>query len=152
MDKNIVVKVTKIFTILIMVAAAVLTAFVVIYSEDLKTDAALADKILNPTFGLGFLLLGLGILITLGFWIMGMISNPKTAVRALISIALLGLVYLIAYLLASDTTDAKVYVDFDISSAESKLIGSLIYLVYILGGLSILAIVYSGVNKLLLNR
>ena len=152
MDTRIIVKVTKVFTILVMVAAAVLAAMVIINAKAMETDVALADKILNPTFGLGFFLLGLSILITLSFAIVQMISKPKAAMVTLGSIAGLGLLYLLAYLSASDNIDAKYFVEFDIDSATSKLIGSLIYLVYFLGGLSILAIVFSGVNNLLLKR
>ncbi len=149
---NTFVKVTKIFTILRMVAAVVFTALVIINSDDMKTDPALANKLLNMNFGLGYFLFGLGVITTLAFAISQMISTPKTAIRALISIAILGFVYLLAYLSASGNVDAEVYTTFDIDSTASKLIGSLIYLVYILGGLSILAIVYSAVNSLLLKR
>ena len=146
---NIVVKGTKVFTILIMLAAAIFTAIVIYNSEDLETDLALANKVLNPVFGIGYFLMGLGILITLAFATFQMISTPKTAVRALASIALLGAIYLIAYLSASGNIDAPVYTEFDIDSTASKLIGSLIYLVYFLGGLSIMAVVASSVNSLL---
>ena len=152
MDNNIFVKVTKVLMILFMVAAVVFTALVISNAEEMQTNMALADKILNPTFGLGFFLLGLGILITLAFAIVQMIATPKEAIKVLISIAGLGLIYFLAYISASDSVDAQVYQDFNINSVESKLIGSLIYLVYFLGGLSILAIVYSGINTLLLKR
>jgi len=152
MDNNIFVKVTKVLMILFMVAAVVFTALVITNAEDMQTDMALADKILNPTFGLGFFLLGLGILITLAFAIVQMIATPKEAIKVLISIAGLGLIYFLAYISASDNVDAQVYQDFNINSVESKLIGSLIYLVYFLGGLSIVTIIYSGINTLLLKR
>jgi len=152
MDNNIFVKVTKVLMILFMVAAVVFTALVISNAEDMQTDMALADKILNPTFGLGFFLLGLGILITLAFAIVQMIATPKEAIKVLISIAGLGLIYFLAYISASDNVDAQVYQDFNINSVESKLIGSLIYLVYFLGGLSIVTIIYSGINTLLLKR
>jgi hypothetical protein len=152
MDNNIFVKVTKVLMILFMVAAVVFTALVISNAEEMQTNIALADKILNPTFGLGFFLLGLGILITLAFAIVQMIATPKEAIKVLISIVGLGLIYFLAYISASDSVDAQVYQDFNINSVESKLIGSLIYLVYFLGGLSILAIVYSGINTLLLKR
>ena len=152
MDNSIIVKVTKVFTILVMVAAAVLAAMVILNANEMEADVALADKILNPTFGLGFFLLGIGILITLGFAVVQMISKPKSALITLGSIVGLGLIYLLAFLSASGNIDAEVYTNFNIDSGMSKLIGSLIYLVYFLGGLSILAIVFSGVNNLLLKR
>jgi len=152
MDNNIFVKVTKVLTILFMVAGAVFTVLVIMNAEDMKTNMALADKILNPTFGLGFILLGLGILVTLGFAVAQMIATPKSALMVLISLSTLGLIYFVAYLSASNNVDAQVYQDFNINSVESKLIGSLIYLVYFLGGLSVLTIIYSGINSFLLKR
>jgi hypothetical protein len=149
---NIFVKVTKVFTIFFMVAAVVFTALVIMNADDMKTDPALASKLLNMNFGLGYFLFGFGVLTALAFALAQMISTPKTAFRALASIAILGFVYLLAYLSASGNVDAEVYQTFEIDSTASKLIGSLIYLVYILGGLSLLAIVYSGINNLLLKR
>ena len=149
---NMIVKGTKIFTIVSMAIAVILTALVIKNADTMVTDPALANKILNPTFGVGIFLLGAGTISVLAFAISKMISEPKSAIRALISIGFLGFIYLIAYLSASDNIDAQVFQEFDIDSSESKLIGSLIYLVYILGGLTIAAIVYSGINKLLLKR
>ena len=152
MDNNIFVKVTKVLMILFMVAGVVFTALVIMNADDMQTDMALADKILNPTFGLGFFLLGLGILVTLAFAVAQMIASPKSALMVVISLASLGIIYFVAYMSASNNIDAQVYQDFNINSVESKLIGSLIYLVYFLGGLSILTIIYSGINTFLLKR
>jgi drug/metabolite transporter superfamily protein YnfA len=81
-----------------------------------------------------------------------MVSDKKSAVRVLISLALLGGIYLVSYFAASGNIDAPVYTKFDISSDESKLIGSLIILVYILGSAAILSILGSTVYKLTLKR
>jgi hypothetical protein len=151
MDK-IIVKVTKGFVFLVMIATSILTVYIVAYSKELLTDSALADKILNPIFAIGFLLLGLGLLFTMIFGIGNMISHPKMAIRTLISLALFGLLFLISYMGSSDSIDAKVYQDFNISNMESKLIGSLIVLSYILGGLSVAAMLFSGVYKFILRR
>lgn len=152
MDNSILVKATKYFVYLMMVAGIVLTGMIIVNADAMGTDPALAASILDPTFLLGVSLLGIGIIVTLGFAIAQMVDEPKTAITALGSIAALGLIYFLAYLSASGNVDAKVYAEFDIDSVASKLIGSLIYLVYFLGGLSILAIIGSGVNNLLLKR
>lgn len=151
MDKTI-VNITKIFTIIVMAAAVVFTGLVIANQTDMKTNIDLADKILNPFFGITEFVLGLGILITLLFALGQLFMTPKAAVRALVSVALLGVLYLVSYLSASSNIDAPVYQEFNITSGESRLIGSLIYLVYILGGLSILAIIYSAINSFLLKR
>jgi len=149
---NMIVKVTKIFTILIMVAGAVFTGLVIANGGNLKGDPALTATLLNPYFGIAAGLLGLGILTTLLFAVVHLISDPKAAVRVIISLALLGGIYLLSYMLASGNIDAEVFTKFNVSSDESKLIGSLIYLVYILGGAAVLAVLSSSVFKLLLKR
>ncbi len=149
---NMIVKVTKIFTILIMVAGAVFTGLVIANGGDLKGDPALTATLLNPYFGIAIGLLGLGIFVTLLFSVIQLISDPKAAVRVLISFAILGVIYLISYMMASGNIDAEVFTKFNISSEESKLIGSLIYLVYILGGAAVVAILGSSVYKLTLKR
>lgn len=145
---NMIVKVTKIFTILIMVAGAVFTALVIANSGNLKGDPALTATLLNPYFGIAAGLLVLGIFVTLLFSVIQLISDPKAAVRVIISLALMGGVYLLSYLLASGNIDAEVYTKFNVSSNESKLIGSLIYLVYILGGAAIIAVLGSSIYKM----
>lgn len=135
-----------------MAAGVVFTGLVMANQADLKTNVDLADKILNPFFGITEFLLALGILITLIFALAQLFMTPKAAIRALASVVFLGVLYLISYLSASGNIDAPVYQEFNITSGESRLIGSLIYLVYILGGLSILAIIYSAINSFLLKR
>lgn len=135
-----------------MAAGVVFTGLVIANQSDMKTNIDLADKILNPFFGITEIVLGLGIIITLAFSLGQLFMTPKAALRALASVAILGILYFISYLSASGSIDAPVYQEFNISSTESKLIGSLIYLVYILGGLSILAIIYSAINSFFLKR
>ena len=149
---NIIVKVTKIITIIFMVAGAVFSALVIWNSGDLKGNPTLTATLLNPYFGIAVTLLGLGVLSILVFTILQYITEPKAAIRALISIGLLAVIYLVAYFTASGNIDAPVYEKFDISSSESKIIGSLINLVYILGSAAILAIIGSSVYKLTLKR
>ncbi len=152
MDNSILVKATKYFVYLMMIGGAILTGLIITNADAMDTDPALAASILDPTFLLGVSLLGIGIIATLGFAIAQMVSEPKSAIMVLGSIAALGLIYFLAYMSASGNIDAKVYTEFDIDSTASKLIGSLIYLVYFLGGLSIFAILASGVNSLMLKR
>ena len=149
---DIINKVTKIITILIMVAGAVFTGLVIMNAGDLQANPDLTNKLLNPYFGIAVVLMVLGFASTIVFAVVQLISDPKAAIRVLISIVLLGAIYGMSYMMASGNIDAPVYSDFNISSSESKLIGSLIYLVYLLGAAAILAIMGSAVYKLTLKR
>ena len=130
---DIINKVTKIATILIMVAGAVFTG-------------------LNPYFGIAVVLMVIGFASTVIFAVVQLISDPKAAIRVLISLALLGGIYAVSYMMASGNIDAPVYENFNVNSDESRLIGSLIYLVYLLGAAAILAIMGSSIYKLTLKR
>ncbi len=151
MDKTI-GNITKILTIIIMAAGVVFTGLVMANQGDMKEGVDLTNKILNPFFDITYFTMGLAIFVVLFFAVAQLFMTPKAAVKTIASIVILGVLYLVAYLSASGNIDAKVYQDFSISSGESKLIGSLIYLVYILGGLSILSIIYSAINSFLLKR
>jgi len=149
---DIINKVTKIITILFMVAGAVFTGLVIVNAGDLQANPELTATLLNPYFGIAVVLMVIGIASAIVFAVVQLISDPKAAIRVLISIALLGVIYGVSYMMASGNVDAPVFSDFKISSSQSKLIGSLIYLVYLLGAAAILAIMGSAVYKLTLKR
>lgn len=145
-------KITKIVTYLIMLMGVIYTVFTIIKGDDLKGDLGLQAQILNPYFALGGISLVIAIAATVLFPIGQMADNPKSATGAAISVAVLAIIYLISWSLATGETDAAYYQTFDISSQLSRFIGSLIYVVYILGALSILAVVGSGIYGTLSKR
>jgi hypothetical protein len=58
--------------------------------------------------------------------------------------------FVIAYYgIAEGNVDGKVYEQFAITPAVSKLIGGILWMTYIMGGLAILSIVYAGISSLL---
>lgn len=136
--------ITKIAALLIMLLAVAFTGWTLYTGSDLETDEALADKVLNPYFMLTMVTMILGAAAAILFPLAQMVTNPKSAIRAGISILILGIVYFISWSLASDSTAEAYYQTFNISSTMSQFIGSLIYVVYILGALSVLAILSSA--------
>jgi uncharacterized membrane protein YkvI len=144
--------ITKIVTYLIMALAVVFTFWTMSQGDDLKTDAALANKVLNPYFLLTLITLIIGAAGAILFPIGQLATSPKSAIRAGISIAILAGVYLISYTLASGSTAEEYYQTFNISEGMSKFIGSLIYVVYILGSLAVLSIIVSSVFGIISKR
>ena len=109
-------------------------------------------KVLNPYFLLSAIVFIIAAAAAILFPIGQMAGNPKALVRALVSIAVLAVIYLISWSLASDSIDADYYKEFNISPGQSKFIGSMIYVVYILGGLSILTVIFSGIYGMISKR
>lgn len=87
------------------------------------------------------------ILFPLGF----MAMNPKKAVRAIVGAAILGVIVLIAYALASDeipqTLVKKAAIE-GITPSVFKLSGMGIYTMYILGILAVVSIIFAEVSKI----
>jgi hypothetical protein len=144
--------INKVVVYLIMALGVAFTIYTIANASELTADSAAADKILNPYFLLTlvtFIIAGASVIL---FPIGQMISNPKNALRAAISIGALALVYLVSWLLSSDSIAEPVYQKFEITPLVSKLIDSMIYMVYILSGISVLAIIVSSINGFLSKR
>lgn len=96
-----------------------------------------------------YILLGITIVITIMFPIFFFLTNPKKGLTVLIGLAGFAILYAVAHFtLASGATPGEVYEKFDVTTTTSRFIGSILYMTYILGGLAILSIVFSGISSL----
>lgn len=137
--------ITKIVIYLIMALGLVFTVWTIMKGDDLKGNLDLQAQVLNPYFLISLITLLLAAATALLFPLIQMISNPKALVRSAISIGALALIYFISWSLASGNIDAPYYAEFNIGEGMSQFIGSLIYVVYILGSLTILTVIGSGI-------
>lgn len=96
----------------------------------------------------GKLLLVLGVAVLVIAPLFTLLVNPKNLVKMLLSIVLLAVVLGVSYALATNQLSALQLETYKISAETSKLVGMGLYATYISFGLSILAILYSGVVKL----
>jgi drug/metabolite transporter (DMT)-like permease len=112
----------------------------------------LVDKVLNPYFGVSFVTFLIAFAAAVLFPLGQMFMNPKAAIKTGISLAVLGVIYLISWSLASDNNVGKYFTENHITPAQSQFIGSLIYIAYILGALAFLSIIVSGVLGMLSKR
>ena len=138
-------KITNIATYLIILLGVFFTLWTITKGDNLAGDVDLQSSLLNPYFALSAIALIIALAATILFPIGQMLSNPKSAIGVGISIAVLALIYILSWSMATGETDASYYQTFDISSNLSRFIGSLIYVVYILGVLSILSVIGSGI-------
>jgi uncharacterized membrane protein len=93
--------------------------------------------------------LGIAALLTLLFPLLNMISNPKNLIRFGITLGAFGLVTLLSYSLASGNIESYMLeADYLTTESGSKFVGTMIYLIYIVGGLAVVTIVGSSLTKL----
>ena len=130
----------RIFLTALLVVSAALFVYFYIQGEDFT----------NTILWWAYILLIFTIAITLIFPIINFIANPKKGLTAIIALVGFAVLFVIAYYgIAEGNVDGKVYEQFAITPAVSKLIGGILWMTYILGGLAILSIVYAGISSLL---
>ncbi len=143
--------VTIILWVLIAISAILIVSMVVNISEN-ENDPTMASWIsTNLVWTYILIVLGASVAILAGLF--QMVTDKRAAKRGLISVAFLGVVALVAYLLASPEIPQFVGVDQFIANGQlnekvAKLVDTGLYATYIIFGLAILAIVYSSVSKI----
>ena len=106
-------------------------------------DAA-TDMIIYWAYFLLILTIAISVIAPIIFYI----KNPAKAKSVLIGIGIFVVLFVIAYLIASGGIAGDVYQKYAITENTSKFIGAMLITTYILGGLTILAIIYSSVAKI----
>ncbi len=96
-----------------------------------------------------YILFGIAAVSAIAFPLISLILNPKKAVRSLISVGVIGVLALISYLIASDSIPHFLGAQkFDISATTSRLVGTGLWAMYILGIIAVLSILYTEVSKI----
>lgn len=104
----------------------------------------------NTMLWWAYVLLIFTIAITFIFPIVNFISNPKQGITVLVGLIGFAILFAIAYYgFADSNVDGKVYEQFHITPAISKVIGGVLWMTYILGGLAVLSIIYASISSLL---
>ena len=80
--------------------------------------------------------------------IVNSLSDPKSLVKPLIAIAVIGVLYVVSWALAGDALNAKA-VALGVSTGVSKAVGGALITMYILFVVAIVGIVFSEINKAL---
>lgn len=106
-------------------------------------------SILNIYIYWAYLLVGLAVFVTLIFPIVNMIANPKSGLKTLLALAIVGGLLFLGYQLASDTVmNIPGYTGTGNVPQTLKLTGMGIYMMYFMLGGAILAMVYSSISKI----
>ncbi len=95
-----------------------------------------------------YILLAFTATITLIFPLIYFIMNPGKAKTMLIGIVGFAVLFFIAYSISTGSIVGDVYEKFAITESASRIIGASLLMTYILGGLTVLSIVYAGISNL----
>ncbi|MBE9481444.1 MAG: hypothetical protein IMY69_07085 [Bacteroidetes bacterium] len=103
------------------------------------------ESMTNTVIYWAYILLAITVLLLIGFPIAFFIKNPRKGLTVLF--VLIGFIILfgISYLLASDATNAVVYEKMHITANISRLIGAGLIMMYILTGITVLSLIYTGI-------
>lgn len=95
-----------------------------------------------------YALIGIAVVTTLGFSLMGMASNPKKAKSALIGVAVLVVICAVSYVMSSDEVHSNMDGDILADAGTSQLSEGGLIAFYILGVIAIGSIVFAEASKL----
>lgn len=103
------------------------------------------ESMTNTVLYWAYILLAITVLLLIGFPIVFFIKNPRKGLTVLF--VLIGFIILfgISYLFASDATNAVIYEKRSITPGISRFIGASLIMVYILTGIAVLSLIYTGI-------
>ncbi len=146
------VNISKALTAIIIIVGTFYTVWTIIKGDNLKADIELQKLILNPYFIFTLVVAVIATIGALVFPLIGVFSSFKSALRMILVLAIMAGIYGISWAFADGNIDANFYAEFNIDEWMSRFIGTLINIVYILGGLAILATLGSGIYGIFLKR
>ncbi|SMG12371.1 hypothetical protein SAMN05661096_00497 [Marivirga sericea] len=76
------------------------------------------------------------------------LSNPKSLLKSVLGVVVIGVVYIVGWAISGDEVTAK-YIEFDITNTSSKVIGGVLITTYLLMAIAVISIVYSEISKII---
>ena len=145
MDKTI-LTVFKVLSIVLIVAAVIFQILVLFQGED--NLAGKAAGILDNYILLSYIALALTALLAILFPVLFIIQNPKNAIKMLIALAVLAGIGFICYSVAATDMSFARLEELKTTVRIEKMVGASLFFTYVIGGLAILSIIYSGISSL----
>ena len=145
MDKTI-LTIFKIISLILIIAAVVFQVLVLYQGEDNLTGPAAG--ILDKYILLSYIALALTAFLAILFPILFIIQNPRNAIKMIISLAVLAVIGFACYSVATTEFSFERLEELKTTSEIEKVVGASLFFTYIIGGLAVLSIVYSGISNL----
>ncbi|MBN2172582.1 MAG: hypothetical protein JW731_00525 [Bacteroidales bacterium] len=143
MDKTI-LNIFKIISLVLIALAVILQVVVLVKGE----DGLMNNSILDNYIRLSYVALIIAGVLAIFFPVMFMIQNPKNALKILGALVLLVIIGFICYSIASNSFNIVQLEELKTTAQTSRYVGAALYFTYIVGGLAIVSIIYSGISGL----
>jgi hypothetical protein len=144
MDKTI-LNVFKIVSLILIALAVVLQVVVLIKGE----EGLIGNSILDNYIRLAYVALIITVFLAILFPLIFIVQNPKNALKILGALVVLVVLGFICYSIATNTFNVVQLETLETTAETSKMVGAALYFTYIIGGLAVVSIVYSGISGLL---
>jgi hypothetical protein len=106
------------------------------------------EEIINIAFYFTYAILFVGVLAALILPLISAFDEPKNLIKSGIGIGALVLLYFIAYAISGSEVSAR-YADFGVGETASKFIGGALIMMYLMGVILIISIIYTEISKIL---
>ena len=142
-------KITTIILWVLMVLSVGLFVYMIVSIDDELNPSADAVKAITTNLNWSIVLFGIAAIVAVGFALIQMFSDKAKAIRALISLALLGGILAISYAVASSAIPnffgvEKFVANGTLTESISRWVGTGLYFTYILFAGAFLAIIVFG--------
>lgn len=97
---------------------------------------------------LGYLMVIVAAISAVLFSLLNLVTNPKSMVRAGMSVAAIVVLFIIAYSISGNEVTTE-YAKFNIDPDTSKIVGGSLIMAYLLLGVTVLSLFYTEVVKIL---
>lgn len=139
---NILKKIFKGVSIILIIIAAVYQIAVFYQGE------TPSDSVMNGYFTVGYIAFGLSALFAIIFPVFQLFSNPKAAVRTLITLVLLVALGFVAYSMAGNSFSPAELEKMKTTAQISRLVGAGLIYTYFIFVLAVLAIIYAAISRI----
>lgn len=143
MDKTI-LNIFKVISLILIGLAVVFQIIVLIKGEDGLIGSSVVDNYIR----VAYIAFAITAFLTILFPVIFMIQNPKNAVKLLVVLGGLVVIGFICYSLASNSFNIVQLEDLKSTAEVSKAVGAALYFTYIVGGLAVVSIIFSGIAGL----
>ncbi|MBN3035499.1 MAG: hypothetical protein JW861_07920 [Bacteroidales bacterium] len=143
MDKTI-LNIFKIISIILIILAVVLQVFVLVQGEEDLMESSVLDNYAL----LSYIAVGLTVFLAILFPIIFMIRNPKSALKLILALVFLVVIGFICYSVSVSNFNLDTLQRLKTTMEIEKAVGASILFTYIIGGLAVLSIIYSGITGL----
>jgi hypothetical protein len=147
--EKLIYNITKVLYILFGLSGVFFIVWIWILGDKaLEEDPSLAGSVMNPWISITIGGLIFTSLLALVGPVINMVSNPKNAVKMLIALGGLVIIGFICYSFATNNFDIVELETLETTAEVSRSVGAALIFTYIVGGLAVISIIFSGIAGL----